>query len=397
VKPPAPEIAKHLRAGETVLWTGRPPQQLLRRSDWAWIPIGIAVAVAGWFLLNRSRPLVIRGTTIHPFVFGGAMLLGVYIAAVHPWLDARARQRTWYAVTDLRAIVVDESRRFVASWFLNAALESWLRETAGGRGTIRFGKLNVAQPKGEWTVVPDRLRTFSDIGNAAAVKRIIGEQCDRHRAFAAQGEMASSAPFVRRVDPEHDFAKDAVAPAPGDALRYAEPLRQKLKDGEVTLFVARPPGGVIFRAGDGLLIPFALLWTAFALRWEIGAVRYVCPAIVGLPFVAVGMYMLFGRFFHDAAERRRTWYTVTNRRCLIVTDGRIIETNSLYWNAIQGVVRQEHASGRATIHFELSAVGRQDRPSSGIETMRRPPGVYFERIENSDGVEAIVTANVMGL
>jgi hypothetical protein len=134
------------------------------------------------------------------------------------------------------------------------------------------------------------------------------------------------------------------------------------------------------------------------VRWEIGAVRYVCPAVFGLPFLAVGFYMLVGRFIHDANERRRTWYTVTNRRCLIAVDGKIVETRSLYWNFIQGVVRREHGDGRATLFFELSSLGRQDAPrSDGIGSMRRPPGVYFERIEDSDGVEAIITANVIGV
>lgn len=392
-----PEIAKHLRAGEAVFWTGRPRQELFRRADWVWIPIGVAIAVAGWMGLNRSRPIVLGKTTIHPFVFGVVMLIGIYRAAVSPWLDARSRRRMWYAITNLRAIIVDESRRFVASFFLNDALETKLRLKLGGRGTLEFGKLSVAQPKGEWSMVPDRLRTFADIENAGKVDRIILEQRGLHRAFAPQGEQMSMAPFARRANPEGDYAKDAGSETE-PRLRYAEPIRAKLKEGEITLFVVRAPAGILFRPMDLFFVPFALVWTTFAIRWEINSLRYVCPAVFGLPFVAVGLYMLVGRFIHDAAERRRTWYTVTNRRCLIVVDGKIIETKSLYWSFIQGVVRQEHGDGRATIYFELSALGRQDTPNqSGFGSMRRPPGVYFERIENSDGIEAIIAANVMAV
>ena len=42
-------------------------------------------------------------------------------------------------------------------------------------------------------------------------------------------------------------------------------------------------------------------------------------ALVGLPFVAVGLFRLVGRFFWDAARRRRTRYALTDRRAIIAT------------------------------------------------------------------------------
>ena len=181
-------------------------------------------------------------------------------------------------------------------------------------------------------------------------------------------------------------------------LNYADPIRQKLKRGERTLFVVPaaghpvPPDGLGDRAvrpgvdrDRGPVCP--------------GALRYVCPAIIGLVFVYVGYYMLIGRFIHDMRERRRTWYTVTDRRCLIVVDGKIIETKSVYWNFIQGIVREQHGDGTATVYFELTPQARKEMPGEddGIVGMRRPPGVYFERLDDPAAVECLVMANVVGV
>ena len=39
----------------------------------------------------------------------------------------------------------------------------------------------------------------------------------------------------------------------------------------------------------------------------------------GIPFVAVGLYMVFGRFFADAKQRSKTYYGVTSERVIIVS------------------------------------------------------------------------------
>ncbi|HUB67036.1 MAG TPA: hypothetical protein VL981_06080 [Candidatus Methylacidiphilales bacterium] len=84
------------------------------------------------------------------------------------------------------------------------------------------------------------------------------------------------------------------------------------------------------------MIPFSLMWGGFAIFWEIMALYlFFSPhhqparhpnfqwfALIfplwGVPFVLIGLYMIFGRFFYDAATRQRTYFGVTDRRAIMV-------------------------------------------------------------------------------
>jgi hypothetical protein len=389
------EIAGELRPGETVQWTGRPGRRSLLFDIVPKSLIGVVLAAAGWYLLQhpvlpvRTRT---RQSVVVPWALASAVtLLGFHVAVTRAWLVRRRRARTAYALTNRRAIIAARGGAWFSSYFLNASLET---KFAGG-GTIRFGGPRIGDKETFPTSIPEHLRSYAGLSDAAEVKMFITEQTSAHREFAPQSSEAF-APFARRVDPENQAADATIQRPPGGPLAYAEPVRAKLTKGETTLFVARPPHGILFRKMDWFVVPFALLWTAFACQWEWRALKAGCPAVFGLAFVAIGFYILVGRYFHDAHIRSKTWYAVTNRRCLIVTDGKIIETKSLYWNFIQGFARERHSNGSTTLHFELSALGRQDTPADqSLGGLRRPPGIYFERLADAEGVEAAILENVM--
>src|SRR5262245_7956356 len=90
-----------------------------------------------------------------------------------------------------------------------------------------------------------------------------------------------------------------------------------------------PDSKVIFYSDDWSTIPFSVMWLGFMIFWEGGALGYWDPngsstfmAIWGIPFILFGVYIALGRFFHDAWLKRRTFCGVTDRRVLIIQEGR---------------------------------------------------------------------------
>lgn len=74
-------------------------------------------------------------------------------------------------------------------------------------------------------------------------------------------------------------------------------------------------------------------------------------AIFGLPFVAVGLYLLIGRFFVDSRQRARTYYGVTSRRVLIVVAGEPRVVRSLALEGLDSISIQERTDATGTLVF----------------------------------------------
>ena len=76
---------------------------------------------------------------------------------------------------------------------------------------------------------------------------------------------------------------------------------------------------------DGFLVPFSVLWCAFAVYWTWIVLNSGKPrwfVLVGLLFVVVGLYQMVGRFLVKARRKRRTVYGLTDTRAIVVEGGR---------------------------------------------------------------------------
>ena len=113
----------------------------------------------------------------------------------------------------------------------------------------------------------------------------------------------------------------------------------RLESGERLLWTGHPPRGLMFHAYDFLLIPFSLVWSAGAIAGGVAAMLQASGPgpLFGLPFVAVALYLLVGRFIIDAVGRGRTYYAVTDRRAIILSGIISRDTRSIFLRALAEV------------------------------------------------------------
>jgi hypothetical protein len=129
-------------------------------------------------------------------------------------------------------------------------------------------------------------------------------------------------------------------------------LTRELGADERLLWSGRPKQGLMFRPSDLFLVPFSILWCGFAIFWEATVITSDAPLFFklwGVPFVLVGLYMVFGRFIADSSERRRTVYGLTNERVIIISGLFKRTVKSLNLRTLSDASLTERADGSGTI------------------------------------------------
>jgi hypothetical protein len=171
------------------------------------------------------------------------------------------------------------------------------------------------------------------------------------------------------------------------------PIERELGPGERILWSGQPRQGLTLRGSDAFMIPFSLLWGGFAFFWEWSVLQSGAPAFFvlwGIPFVAVGIYIILGRFFVEAWQRARTYYAVTDERILIV-DGLFKTTvRSVSLRALTDMSLSEKSDGEGSIHFGPSTLPTMFRSFSGWPGMKERMGPFFDRITGARGVRDLI-------
>jgi hypothetical protein len=137
----------------------------------------------------------------------------------------------------------------------------------------------------------------------------------------------------------------------------------RLLPGERLLWTGAPPPGLLLTSRDGFLIPFSLMWGGFAIFWEWGVVTGMGKGnqapdffmLWGVPFVLIGLYLIFGRFLFDAWVRGATSYAVTNQRVLILRSRPSFKFTAFALDRLPELSLNERADGRGTIRFQPGA------------------------------------------
>jgi hypothetical protein len=162
-------------------------------------------------------------------------------------------------------------------------------------------------------------------------------------------------------------------------------LRQELGSGERLIWSGQPRRGLRLRAADTFLIPFSLFWGGFALFWETSVITSEAPVFFrlwGIPFVLIGLYLIFGRFFVDAWRRTRTYYGLTSERVLIVSVPFQRQVKSIPLRGLPELTLKERGDRSGTIVFgsmqsAYRGLAGSSWPGLGAQS---PPS--FDMIEN---------------
>jgi hypothetical protein len=173
-------------------------------------------------------------------------------------------------------------------------------------------------------------------------------------------------------------------------------LQSELLSGESVLWAGRPNPDVIFHSDDWYMIPFSLLWGGFAIFWEAGVLGYwghnskgapsMFMVIWGIPFVVIGQYFIWGRFFYDAWIKRRTYYAITNRRVLILQEGWKRKTNSTYLDSIPTIEREGSATGTLWFGAKYPMVAGRGQKTRNLSRFHVGDVPVFADIDDVDSV-----------
>jgi hypothetical protein len=135
---------------------------------------------------------------------------------------------------------------------------------------------------------------------------------------------------------------------------FANIIQEELNPEEKIIWVGQPQQGFMLRSGDLLYIPFSILWGGFAIFWEYTALTATplsFASLWGIPFVLMGLYLIFGRFMVDIIQRSRTYYVLTNSRAIIVSSLFNLNIKSLELVDLPEINITTKNNGKGTITF----------------------------------------------
>jgi hypothetical protein len=160
-------------------------------------------------------------------------------------------------------------------------------------------------------------------------------------------------------------------------------LQSELLPGESVTWSGKPNPHIIFHRSDWYVIPFSLLWGGFAIFWELGvsghgALRESNPSwfmmLWGVPFVVIGQYFVWGRFFYAAWKKRSLLYAITIRRGTVQAKPPQARTISAYLEVIPSRETTIRLNGIGTLLYGQAPPMRASRRGNKIALM---DGLYL--------------------
>ena len=177
-------------------------------------------------------------------------------------------------------------------------------------------------------------------------------------------------------------------------------VSEHLLPDEELLWAGQPKRGFQIRAMDFWAVPFMLCWCTGVVYFLVISIRQegISGELLFMgPFVLLGLYWLFGRFWIDAKVRSQTYYGITEQRALIISSMFTKQVRSIYLNELLEVQFTYRSDGTGTLEFftQLSGINKfrklgYNRSQSWwpLNSVFLPPA--FEMIPNPRDVETLI-------
>ena len=124
-------------------------------------------------------------------------------------------------------------------------------------------------------------------------------------------------------------------------------INKYLMPDEYVVWNGRPGKGNLLTPYDIFMVPFSIIWCGGAIVWETVVLTMPAPLFFklwGIPFVCVGLFMVFGRFILKSYIRKKTIYVITNKRIFSFRKNQI-QTLDYHMNPTRNVTQYQDGTG----------------------------------------------------
>jgi len=163
-------------------------------------------------------------------------------------------------------------------------------------------------------------------------------------------------------------------------------LKKYFEKDETLVWIGKPGLKVVFNRYDYFMIPFSIFWCGFAFFWEFFAIVGGAPfffAIFGLPFVLVGLYLVFGRFYFDVLRRKKILYVLTNKRIIISYGTKNKTLKTAYLETFKSVILKENSNQTGTISFIIDSFDKDYEHITGFKNFIEGKSYTLEMIDDA--------------
>jgi hypothetical protein len=178
-------------------------------------------------------------------------------------------------------------------------------------------------------------------------------------------------------------------------------VKEELLPKEQLLWLGQPDTGTNFSQADILVAPLSVLLAVMAFFWAasvlgVGALGdHTKPVSVPLGIFAVlvallSFYLMVGRFLYKTWKKGRTYYAVTTKRVLVVTDGRRKSVRGQDLAQLSFIEKQQGAGKRGSLIFGSLPFGLAYYANSGLEIFGAGGTVAFFDLLDVEGVHQMI-------